>query len=188
MEQTANWATVAVTLVLGVAGFAVAHNIRRDVRLRLAERRLAAYERLWALMRPASGYDEPLSQQARLAMCKALTDWYYANGDGMLLERESRTVFLEARDNLVRPIAALTPAESRLRLEGHTGNEQERHRGLLAKRQLSLLRSQLRGDLAIYGRPYGPQLDAEDWAFLAHCGVNLGRRPWKRSSRRTRQA
>ena len=186
--QAASWATVAVTLVLGVAGFAVARNIRRDVRLRLAERRLTAYERLWASMRPASGYEEPFPDQARQSMREVLTDWYYANGDGMLLERDSRAVFFEARDNLVRPIALLTPAASRQRLERLTGNELERHRSVLAKRQLSLLRSQLRGDLAIFGRPYGPRLDEEDRAFLAHCGVNLSRRPWSSPSRTTWQA
>ena len=57
----AEWATAAVTLVLGVAGFILARNIGRDLKLRLAERRLAAYERLWALMRPASPYSEGYS-------------------------------------------------------------------------------------------------------------------------------
>jgi hypothetical protein len=179
MAGAADWASVAVTLALGLAGFAVARNIRREVRLRLAERRLMAYERLWALMRPASPVGEPLDATGRESLHGAFTDWYFANGDGMLLERVSRSVYFEAKDNLIRPVGRVTPAVSRERLERLAGGAQERARGRLAQRQLSLLRTQLKGDLAIFGRPYGPTLGSEDRAFLEHCGVKLKRRPWK---------
>jgi hypothetical protein len=171
---------VAVTLLLGLAGFVLARNINRDVRLKLAERRLVAYERLWALMRTLSPYSPPLDEAGRVGLSGRLTDWYYANGDGMLLPHASRSVYLEAKDNLVRPLGQLTPGMSRERLGRLSGDEQDRERGRLSQRQFSLLRTQLKSDLAIFGRPYGPRLGAEDRAFLRHCGIDLRREPWSR--------
>ena len=41
MATAASWASVAVTLILGGAGFVVARNVNTDFSRRLAERRLA---------------------------------------------------------------------------------------------------------------------------------------------------
>lgn len=174
----AEWATAAVTLVLGIAGFILARNIGRDLKLRLAERRLAAYERLWALMRPASPYSDPLDQEGLRRLHSCFTDWYYQSGGGMMLEQLSRNVYFEAKDNLIRPVEELTPKESRGRLMSLSGTELEVERGRLAQRQLSLLRTQLKSDLAIFGEPYGPKLGEEDRAFLRHCHVDINRKPW----------
>ena len=178
MGSAADWATAAVTLIVGVAGIFLALNINKDLKLRLAERRLAAYERLWALMRPASPYSNPLDEAGRRQLQAQFTNWYYRNGDGIMLERVSRTVYFEAKDNLVRPVEMLTPKDSRVRLGKLGDTELERQRGLLAQRQLSLLRTQLKSDLTIFGEPYGEKLGKEDRAFLAYCGVNISRKPW----------
>jgi hypothetical protein len=135
-------------------------------------------------MRTASPYDALMDEAARRRLHGEFTDWYYENGDGMLLERVSRSVYLEAKDNLVRPVERLTPAESRERLRTLDAEQLERERGVLAQRQLSLLRTQLKSDLAIFGRPYGPRLGGEDRAFLTACGVNLDRKPWSESEER----
>jgi hypothetical protein len=145
--DAAGWASVAVTLVLGIAGFILARNIGRDLKLRLAERRLAAYERLWVLMRPASPYSQPLDTDGLQRMHSSFTDWYYENGDGMMLEQLSRNVYFEAKDNLIRPVEEITPEESHARLRRLSGTELEAERGRLAQRQLSLLRIQLKSDL-----------------------------------------
>ena len=180
MGTAADWASVAVTVLLGVVGLVVARNIRRDVQLRVTERRLIAYERLWALMRVVSPYNPPPDSVTRSKLHEAFTDWYYAHGDGMLLEQGSRSVYLAAKDNLVRPLSALTPTISRHRLEALDEEDLDRQRGLLSRRQISLLRTQLKSDLAIYGRPYGPPLDEEDLAFLSQCNVDTRRRPWRK--------
>jgi hypothetical protein len=180
-----DWISIAVTLFLGLAGLFLARNINRDVRLKLAERRLAAYERLWAQLRPVSPYDPPPDADVRDRLRGSLTDWYYANGDGMLLPRLSREVYLRAKDNLGVPLDELIPEIARRRLRALEPAELEAARGRLHQRQLSLLRTQLKGDLAIYGRPYGPPLDMEDRAFLEHCGVRLDRKPWSSSRHRT---
>lgn len=178
MGIVADWASITVTLLLGIVGTFVALSINRDVRLKLAERRLAAYERLWSLMRPASPYEAPLDSITRQEIHKNLTDWYYANGDGMLLERVSRSVYLEAKDNLVRPTGSVTPRLVRQRLASLPLEEAEKERGKVCQRQLSLLRTQLKSDLEIYGRPYGPKLGREDREFLACCNVNISTKPW----------
>jgi hypothetical protein len=47
-------------------------------------------------------------------------------------------------------------------------------------RELSLLRSQMKRDLRIYGRYYFDKIDADDKAFLRACGLKpwRWRRPW----------
>jgi hypothetical protein len=178
------WVSIVVSLVLGAAGLVLARTINRDVRLKLAERRLTAYERLWALMLPASPYRPPLDMPGRSALHESFTAWYYQHGDGMLLERTSRQMYFEAKDNLIRPLEDITPQQSRERLETlrqHDPEAAERERGRLSQRQLSLLRTQLKTDLAVFGRPYGQELGPEDRAFLTHCGVDVSRKPWSES-------
>lgn len=63
----AEWGTVVVTLVLGVAGY------------------------------PASPYAELLDEAGRRQLHASFTNWYYQNGDGMMLEQLSRSVYIEAR-------------------------------------------------------------------------------------------
>lgn len=178
MEAATAWASVSATVVVAVVGFVLARRIDRDMRLRVAERRLVAYERLWAAMRPASPYDPPPHQDARGRLTAALTDWYYANGDGMLLPASTRSVYLRAKDNLVCPLDRLEPAAARRRLAELPEQDRDRERGLLSQRQLSLLRTQMKGDIAVFGRPYGPSLGVEDVDFLVGCGVDVRRPPW----------
>src|SRR5215467_8364914 len=158
MAAAANWALAAVTLVLGVVGFIAARSINKERELRITERRLAAYERIWALMRSASPNDEPLDEAGRRQLEKKLADWYYANGDGMLLVNGSRSMYMKAKDNLILPVERIVPRESSQRLQPLSGAKLEQERGLLAQRQLSLLRTQLKSDLKVFGVPYGPLL------------------------------
>lgn len=184
MTSAAAWVSIAVTLLLGIAGFVAARSINADRELRIAERRLTAYERLWALMRSASPLDGPLDEKGRRQLEKKLADWYYSNGDGMLLADGSRAMYLSAKDNLISSSDSLVPVESRERLRALTGIDLERERGLLAQRQLSLLRTQLKADLRVFGQPHGPRLGDEDRAFLVHCGVDIDHKPWKTSRKK----
>lgn len=185
MATAASWASVAVTLILGVAGFVVARNVNKDFRLRLAERRLAAYERLWALMRPASPYSQPLNEEGRRRLHESFTDWYFCNGDGILLDHSSRSMYFGAKDNLVCQLEGLTPERSRQRLMQLNDTDLDLQRGRLAQRQLSLLRAKLRADLTVYGQPYGHELDDEDREFLEYYGVDIHRKPWKEETDET---
>jgi hypothetical protein len=181
-SAASDWASVIVTALVGVVGVLVATSIRRDFHLKVAGRRLASYERLWALMRIASPYDPLLDAHARRRLHGQLTDWYYAFGDGMLLGQTTREVYLKAKDNLIDPLERIVPKQASERLKALKPAQLDIKRGQLSQRQLSLLRTQMKTDLAVYGRPYREDLDAEDRAFLRKCGVHLWRRPWRRAS------
>lgn len=182
MSGLADWASVIVTLFLGVAGWLIARNINRDLQLKLAERRLAAYERLWALMRVASPYDAPLDKVGRGNLHKDLTDWYYAHGDGMMLHRATRVMYLQVKDNLFRTRVNVVSDTARQRLMRLDEAEADLQHGKLIQRQLSLLRTQMKSDVEIYGRPYGDALNDEDRGFLIACGVDLNAKPWRDAS------
>jgi hypothetical protein len=64
------------------------------------------------------------------------------------------------------------------RLKGLDADEASRQHGLLVQRRLSLLRTQLKSDLVIHGRPYGFRLNDEDRTVLAACGVDKNAKPW----------
>ena len=76
--------------------------------LKLSETRLEAYSRLWELTGVAAptrldgwGEDGYLLLEDRRALWAAMTDWYYANGGGMLLTATSKAVFLNVKNNLI---------------------------------------------------------------------------------------
>lgn len=60
-------------------------------------------------MRLASPFDGPLDEAGRRRLEKKLADWYYSNGDGMLLADGSRSVYLNAKDNLISSLDTLVP-------------------------------------------------------------------------------
>lgn len=179
VASAADWASVAVTLVLGVAGFRLALSVRKETQLRVAERRQLAYERLWALMESASPSAEPLNEAERRLLEEKLADWYYRSADGMLLMDVSRMMYHVVRRNLICPLDDLEPKESRQRLQQLTDGELERQRGLLAQRQLSLMRNQMIFDLQFFGKATRQVLDQEDTAFLEYCGITTSRKRGK---------
>jgi hypothetical protein len=58
--------------------------------------------------------------------------------------------------------------------------EEEAARGVLTIRQLSLLRTQLKADLAIFGQSYTKKLGRHEREFLIEREVNLNSEPWSR--------
>lgn len=184
----AAWSQLAVTVLIGMAGLYLVHNYRRHTRVMLAEVRRAAYAQLWEVTGLAAptrldqaGVGGVLTADERRLLYQRLTDWYYRDGNGMLLEATTRTVYLDAKHNLVCATAALRPA-GLLDLLPDTLTEDQR-RGCLSIRQLSLLRTQLKADLAIYGSPFVGELTAHEKAFLRHCNVRMWRQPWRKAAR-----
>jgi hypothetical protein len=176
-----------VTLVVGVATLFFAYNYRRQLGLRTAERRIDAYGELWTAMHVARPtrleiQGEVVSQSERDELETQMSAWYFTGGSGMLLTQDTRQLYLMAKKNLVVDDAQVRPVAARERIAGlATPAERERARGELAMRQLSLLRTQMKADLDIYGRMYGKEPDEEDRAFLRDCGLDPDRRPWRRS-------
>jgi hypothetical protein len=188
MSDVTDWATIVVTGGLGVAGFWVANSIklRRRTELEVAaiSRRWDAYERFFSATKPAApirdvskGDDEEvLSESDREKLHDALATWWFDEGGGMLLGEPSRSIYFIAKGNLVCDDNALTPTSARNWIAGQSNRTIGRSE--LAIRQLSLLRSAMRADLGIIGRPYGKPLDDVDRDFLRSAGVKLWEPPW----------
>jgi hypothetical protein len=171
MDALALVITSAITLV----GLYLAHNLRRQQRLRIAEQRVTAYRQLWdrmAIARP-SRLDPcdgvgPLTRLEASKLYHDITAWYFDAGNGMMLTDATSKMYLGAKSRLGEFAA----------VEGDADDPQWRKGSERRIRELSLLRTQMKSDLAIYGRFYPGSLDAEDERFLRCCGLDPKR--WAR--------
>ena len=167
-----------VGVVLTGAGLYFAYNHRRQVQLQITNDRLKAYAGLWSLMKVAASMRTPdggsLSKEERLKLFDHMTDWYFADGHGMLLDSLTREIYLHAKKNLVCPDDALKPPVKR------ATTMSDKERGALSISQLSLLRSQMKRDIEVYGIPFHADLSDDEKAFLTYCGADLRRPPWSR--------
>jgi hypothetical protein len=181
-----NIAELVITTIIAVIGLYLANSFRRQQRLRIAEQRLEAYRHLWSRMlvaRPTrlEAPEElgPLTRAEAATLYREMTQWYFADGNGMLLSDPSKEMYLLAKRRLGRYAVGLDGAD-----------EAGARRRM---RELSLLRSQMKADLAIYGVFYFDSLDVEDKEFLRAAGMNpwLWQRPWHEllsNARRRRRA
>lgn len=197
---------ILVTAGLGLVAFYFAHNYRRQVKLGVVERRLAAYENLWSKTAIASptrlkawgGLGDlpfgPLTETERTEIFASFVKWYYENGYGMMLEGSTRNLFLAVKDSLVSPIEEVRPKlarktlaelmdESELQLDNRQ-REIEVFRGRLSIKQLSLLRTRMKADLEVFGVHYFGDLDDYQRELLQECGESLWKKPWRNPWRR----
>ena len=186
-----NLADVVFTVLLGIVGLYLVHSLRRQQALRVAEKRLAAYQALWGRMALASPVRltvwnaKPLSVEERQQLFHSFTDWYYENGNGMFMGDSTRAIYLKAKDNLLRDVDYYEPRSIRQKLLALPPAEQDRARGYLSIRQLSLLRNRMKADLGVFGIPYHVNLNELDVDFLIACGENLNSSPWNKKTRPT---
>jgi hypothetical protein len=180
-------ANLIITAALTIVGLYLAHSYRRQIVLRVAERRLSTYAALWEKMGIATpvriatwNVPQPLTDKEREELFRAFNAWYYEDGNGMLVGDGTRTIYLRVKDNLVCPIEYYQRQSIREKLQKLPPKEREQARGALAIRQLSLLRTRMKADLSIYGVPYHAGLDEDDKALLRHCGEKLSSKPWAR--------
>ena len=117
--------------VLSIWATVVAHNVRREMQVKLLEPQLDAYRKLWSLMEVASpSLEQEWSPAERASLESTLRGWYYATGNGIFLSKESRALLVKAKKSLLdAKIASGTI------------------RGML-----STLRSQLKNDIGVYGK------------------------------------
>jgi hypothetical protein len=184
--RMAEWVDIAVTLALGVVGLSLVHSLRRQIAAKVAEKRFDSYAALWEKLKVASPLrtvtnEGPLTREERRTLYDELTDWYYDGGNGMLLSEQARNVYLAAKENLVCEVDELRPESLRAKVKQSV--DPDGVRGWASIRQFSLLRTAIRGDIAIYTSPWGRVLDDEDREFLLACGVDLDREPWRTSAR-----
>ena len=178
----ADWVGLAVTAILGLAGLYFAnslrHKTRAEVEANVAAKRFDAYARLWVETKVASPMrGAPLTADERSDLYKKLTDWYYDDGNGMLLTEQTRNIYLKAKKNLTCCVGELVPDS----LAEQAVSDGEALRGQASIDQLSLLRTSMRADLRIYTEPYDEELSPDDVAFLRAANVDLTLLPWKRA-------
>jgi hypothetical protein len=152
-----DWMDFFVTAFIASVGLYLANSFRRHQRLKIADQRLEAYRALWELMEVArpTRIDEdcpverggPLTQGEARSLYRAMTHWYYGSGNGMLLPDETKRVYLEAKRRLAGFAA---------------GSEDWMGGGERRIRELSLLRTQMKVDLAIYGMHYFEGMEEGD--------------------------
>jgi hypothetical protein len=185
-------AIAAATLVLAVVTGLFAHSYRRKMAIELAESRRIAYSRLYELTGLAAhtrldleGTEGALSPEDRESLYGELTTWYYRDGNGMLLNTETRNVYLKAKRNLlcdprrVKPDGLLDLISEDLSRDRASPLDNDTLRGIMSIRQLSLLRTQLKSDLAILGDAYTGQLSRHERVFLTDCRISLNKPPWR---------
>ena len=182
--------TVAALAVTGT-GLFFAHNYRHQMRMQLAEARRAAYSALWEITGMAKptrltplGMQRPLTQRERRHLYEQMTDWYYRDGNGLLLATGSQAIYLKAKHNLVCEEAELQPPTllGTLRSDVGCSPDNDNLRSCLSIRQLSLLRTELKADLAIYGSMTTDALRAHEREFLENCKVDLRSPQWRRAA------
>ena len=162
-------------VLLTAVGLYFAYNHRRQVQLQITQNRLKAYAGLWELMKPASPMRLPnskgsISKEERFRMFDEMTNWYFGQGRGMLLESQTREMYLKAKSNLTCDDDLLQPLPS--------GVVTEQRRSQMSIGQPSLLRSQMKTDIGVYGTPFHENLSDEDEDFLRACHADLSRPPW----------
>ena len=122
----------------------------------------------------------PLTQAERSQLFDKLTDWYYDDGNGMLLTERTRNIYLKAKKNLTCPTEELLPES----LAAQAARDGDAVRGQASIDQLSLLRMSMRADIRIYTPPYDEELSLQDRAFLEASKVDLQRPPWRDAHKR----
>jgi hypothetical protein len=155
-------AELVVTSLIALVGLWLAHDLRRNQRLKVAELRVGAYRELWRLMGDArvgrgQAFDphqsSPFSRSEALALYDKMTRWYFDKGGGLLLTNDTKDIYLEAKarlGNYARGIGGSEKVEGARRV-----------------RELSLLRTQMKYDVGILGLFFFRELKKEDREFLA---------------------
>jgi hypothetical protein len=180
----ANWLQVVGTAFLGLVGLWLAHNYRRQIRLKLAERQVDAYKELWTMTAVASPERAtPLDHAERQKLRDEINRWYFDDGNGILMSTPGRDLLIAFQSNLTCPTDSVKPQSLANELATLPDDAAERRRGCTCIRQASLLRTQLKADLNLHvGVNYYTGLRQVDRDFLVSCGVSPRRRPWRRRS------
>ncbi len=193
-----NFAIAAGTFALAGVTAYFSHNYRARLRLDLASARLEAFGRLFEISGLAAptrlaqaGERGVLMVEERDQLYRELTSWYYQGGNGMLLEGPTRDAYLKAKRNLTCDVGKIDPPSAWQALCTDFGHDHRKDsnllRGLLSMRQLSLLRSQLKAELAIFGNPFTGSLANHEVEFLKACSIDLNKKPWAHASARPRR-
>jgi hypothetical protein len=95
-----------LSLLLIAIGLYLANNFRRQLQMKMVERRFEAYARLWALMKDSGPWRkevgcDPMTLEEREELYDKMTNWYFGQGNGMLLTPVTRQLYLNAKFNMI---------------------------------------------------------------------------------------
>jgi hypothetical protein len=185
----ANWLQALATALLGAVGLWVAQNLRRQVKVQLAQRQLDSYTALYEITKSAPHDRQvPLSRTERHDLNDRMNDWFYDGGRGIFLSPKARDLYVATKANLLSDPTKMKPDTLAYEMVGLSTEEAERRQGCQCLRHLSLLRAQLKTDITFHpGYRYYRRLDKYDRAFLRACGVSPWSSPWRRTLARYRQ-
>ena len=107
-----------------------------------------------------------------------MTAWYYGSGRGMMLGDDTRGIYLTAKKNLICKVEEFVPALAHKQI----GDSEEEPTSQCV-RQLSLLRSAMRADFEVFGKPWGREINDRDREFILECGARPSRLMRSRSAR-----
>lgn len=178
------WTQAVSTVVLGVIGLWIANNYRRQVRASLSLRVSEAFSRLWEI----SGETRfikywAIDEVARKTVAAEMRDWYFKHGDGMYLTAVSRSMFFDIAETLEGNPENMHPESVRRQFEKLSQPDREKYLACVCRRQLSLLRTQLKNDLAVYdeGAMFS-FLRPDEKELLADCYIRPSRRILRKRS------
>jgi hypothetical protein len=173
-------ADLVVTSFIALVGLWLGHDLRRNQRLKVAELRVAAYGKLWALMGDArvgrgQAFDphqsSAFSREEALDLYDKMTRWYFDEAGGMLLTNDTKNLYLAAKERL-----------GDYALEAREGSESvgsPEVEGARRVRELSLLRTQMKYDVGILGVFFFKELTKEDREFLAIAAADATHPDWE---------
>jgi hypothetical protein len=186
-SSATDWATVAVTAFLGLVTIFVGLSIhlkrRQEIAAVVTQKGYEAYSSLWELI-PYSPELQELQPKQRLKpedrddLFDKMTAWYYGSGRGMMLGDDTRGIYLTAKKNLICKVGEFVPASARKQI-----GESEEERTRQCVRQLSLLRSAMRADFEVLGKPWGREINDRDRQFILEFGARPSRLMRSRSAR-----
>ena len=178
-SNASDWAQVVVTALIGAVTAFVALSIhlkrRQEIVVVVSQKRHDAYSALWELI-PYSlekqdlKHEASLSRACREKLFDKMTGWYYAAGHGMMLGSETREMYLTTKKNLICDPKDFVPESWRDQI---TKSEDKRSDACV--RQLSLLRSAMRADFEVFGKPWGQKIKDCDRDFILACGARPSR-------------
>jgi hypothetical protein len=156
---------------------------RQEIAAVVTQRRYEAYSALWALISYSPELQElqpkqRLKPEDRDDLFDKMTAWYYGSGRGMMLGDDTRGIYLTAKKNLICKVEEFVPASARGQIR-----ESEEERTSQCVRQLSLLRSAMRADFEVFGKPWGREINDRDREFSLECGARPSRLMRSRSAR-----
>jgi hypothetical protein len=168
-------AQLVITFLLAVIGLNLAHSYRRQQSLRIAERRLDAYAKLWELTEVARptrvtnvsvDREGPLRREEARELYQQMLHWYFGSGNGLLLPNTTKRLYMTVKERLGAYAVS-------------SGSSSDAD-GTQCMQELGVLRAQMRLDLDVYSDLYSWDEASEELLHASGIAAETwGLAPWR---------